>query len=115
MTAVRASTKARTSPATAAEPTARKAAKTTAAATTNARSANAGRALDLPAAHRPLACAALREQLGGPLVLFGLGGRGRIAATTDGRPGLTRELVLAAVLTAATDGARITARLAGGD
>src|SRR5680860_1204864 len=72
-------------------------------------------ALDSTPADGPLARAGLLVEHRGTPVLLGLGGRGRVAAAAHGRPGLDRELVLAAVQATATDGGRVAAGLTGGD
>src|SRR5205085_1002568 len=68
----------------------------------------------LPADGPGVRAAALHERRGA-LVLLGLRGGGGVAGAADGLPGLLVELVLAAVRARRVDGARVAARLAGGD
>src|SRR5207244_10720104 len=67
------------------------------------------------AAAQPGARAGLRVEEGRAVVLFGVRGRGGIAAATDRFPGPLVELVFAAVGPVGGDRFGVAARLAGGD
>src|SRR4051794_11369984 len=72
------------------------------------------RSAPLAPADGPLAGAGLRVERGGAAVLLGLRRLGRVARAADGLPRRQRELVLAVEAVAGV-GARVAARLAGGD